>query len=88
MLACPLCGAPHCTCGPPYVGTPVDTPTAYKPKEDAMDLAEYDVIINGQPTTALLTPAQAQRLGATPVAAKQGEGEAQPKAKARKPANK
>ena len=70
---CPICGAAHETCGP--IGapiTPVGASVTY-PKEDPMALAEYDVVINGQPTTALLTPEHAARLGAKPVGAKATE---------------
>lgn len=88
---CPLCGAAFSACGPHAPATPVDVPSHAIAKEDPMALLEYDVVFNGHPTTALLTEAQAARLGATPVTSPKGGGaeEAPPvKGKARKPANK
>lgn len=93
VVRCPLCGAPHAACGPHTQHHPVDIDFPRAPKEDPMDLQIYDVVINGHPTTAKLTPAQAQRLGATlaPAAkpAAEGEGgEAPAKRKRGRPANK
>jgi hypothetical protein len=54
-----------------------------------MELLEYEVVINGMPTTAQLTAQQAQRLGGTPVASPRDmAAEHAKRAKGRKPANK
>lgn len=50
-------------------------------------LREYHVVMNGAPTTVLLTDEDAARLGATPVAQEPATAPA-PEAKARRPANK
>jgi hypothetical protein len=94
-VRCPICDAAGYAC----TGHVPITSTIRTVEGAPMELAEYDVVINGHPTTALLTAAQAQRLGATatappvepPPPPPPTEGTDAPtasKSKQRKPANK
>jgi hypothetical protein len=93
-VRCPVCDAAGYACtGHVPIGSYsfTSTPT---PRGEPMALEEYTVVINGYETTALLTAAQAKRLGAAPVAPPEPpptEGTDAPtagKTKQRKPANK
>ena len=69
-MRCIICGAAHVSCGPVGTGTPVKPLTAPTRKGNTMaDLAEYFVTMNGIETTAMLSLADAQRIGGRPVKA-------------------
>lgn len=85
---CPICDTAWHACGPHTEHTPVDTPARTALKEDPTMLAEYEVVINGMPTTALLTPAQAARLGGKKTGAGNPLDKDAARHKGRKPSNK
>lgn len=65
---CPICAQPHAACGPVGAAVAVDPLTADTREPYTMaDLKEYQYVVNGLVTTAMLTEADAKALGATPV---------------------
>lgn len=71
-VPCPICGQAQMACGPDHVTlAPFDLfDTATLRQEDIMsDLREYEYVLNGITTTAMLSEKDAERLKATPVGA-------------------
>jgi hypothetical protein len=84
-MHCPICGAPHATCGGPTSAAPLSlTDLPNRGRYTVDDLREYRYTLNGMPTTGMLTAHDAELLGAVPV---EQERVVIP-AKAMRPANK
>lgn len=64
QVACPLCGAPHSTCGQATSTVGIFIAPAPQGKDgDDMSLKDYEVEVNGVKTTLRLTDADAKARG-------------------------
>lgn len=64
-MTCPICGAPHSTCGPAARSTPVTiSDLSRAPRYTGADLRRYRYELNGMEATGMLNPHDAARLGA------------------------
>lgn len=67
-MRCIICHAAHVACGTQRTGSPVTLSDMHVEEQYTMsDLREYSLVLNGVATTAMLTNADAARLGAVPV---------------------